>query len=65
IEESELPNIFEPFYRVDKCRSKYIKGSGLGLSIVDSIIKKHNGTIDINSKVNVGTIITINFDGYK
>lgn len=54
IEESELPNIFESFYRVDKSRSKYIKGSGLGLSIVDII-----------SKVNVGTIITINFDSYK
>lgn len=55
IAAEELPNIFEPFYRVDKSRSREIGGSGLGLSIVKTIIDKHDGTITVTSIQNVGT----------
>ncbi|MGL5694533.1 MAG: ATP-binding protein, partial [Peptostreptococcaceae bacterium] len=65
IGESELANIFEPFYRADKSRSSDIGGSGLGLSIVENVVKKHNGTINISSKVDIGTIVNISFDSYK
>lgn len=65
IDECDLGNIFEPFYRVDKSRSKDIEGSGLGLSIVDNIIKRHNGSIEISSIINVGTVITITLNSYK
>ncbi|WP_312470693.1 HAMP domain-containing sensor histidine kinase [Neobacillus sp.] len=51
-------NIFEPFYRVDKSRSQ-IGGAGLGLSIVDSIIKKHNGTITVTNNEGGGTCFKI------
>lgn len=39
--------IFEPFFRVDKSRSRQLGGAGLGLSLVDSIIKLHHGTIRV------------------
>ncbi len=47
--------IFEPFYRVDKSRSRQLGGTGLGLSTVDSIIKRHNGTIMVIDNENGGT----------
>ena len=47
IEEDELKNVFEGFYRVDSSRS--IKGSGLGLGIVKQIVEKHGGKIWLKS----------------
>lgn len=47
--------IFELFYRVDKSRSRQLDGSDLGLSTVDSIIKKHNGTITVTDNESKGT----------
>lgn len=52
-------HIFEPFYRVDTSRSRAIGGAGLGLSIVDHIIKKHNGSIEVSDNPNGGTCFTI------
>ncbi|MBH1939626.1 HAMP domain-containing histidine kinase [Mobilitalea sibirica] len=62
IPAESIDHIFEPFYRVDKSRSKAIGGSGLGLSIVKGIIDKHNGKISVNSKTGEGTIFTIEFE---
>jgi signal transduction histidine kinase len=53
IPEDELENIFEPFYRVDASRSRELGGSGLGLSIVKTIIEKHNGKVLIESEMGV------------
>ena len=39
--KEDLDQIFEPFYRVDKVRSRNLGGSGLGLSIVKEIVEKH------------------------
>ncbi|KOP70251.1 histidine kinase [Lysinibacillus sp. FJAT-14745] len=55
IPDEEKRNIFEPFYRVDKSRSRELGGSGLGLSIVQSIINKHNGKITVTDNENGGT----------
>ncbi|MEG2787270.1 MAG: HAMP domain-containing sensor histidine kinase [Romboutsia sp.] len=49
IKKEDYENIFKPFYRIDKSRSRKIGGSGLGLSIVKNIINEHNGTIDVKS----------------
>lgn len=53
--------IFERFYRVDKSHSKETGGTGLGLSIVKHAVAYHGGTIKIDSKVGVGTTITVVF----
>lgn len=62
IPDEEKKNIFEPFYRVDKSRSREMGGSGLGLSIVQSIINKHNGKITVTDNENGGTCFKIKFN---
>lgn len=59
IEKDDLPYIFDRFYKADKSRT-YNKGStGLGLSISQEIIELHNGRIEIDSEIHVGTEIKI------
>lgn len=53
ISEEELPNIFDKFYK-SKLRQN-AKGSGLGLVIAKSIVEKHEGTIEVDSKPGEGT----------
>ncbi len=59
IPPEDLQKIFNRFYRVDKARSQNIRGHGLGLSIVKSIVEAHNGRIDIRSAVDRGTTFVI------
>lgn len=52
IPQSELPYVFERFYKVDKSRSTNKESTGLGLYIVKTIIKKHGGAISVSSVEN-------------
>jgi len=54
IPEDALPHLFEKFYRVREHESK-AGGTGLGLSICKQIMQGHNGTLEVKSKVGVGT----------
>ena len=59
IPEEAKQRVFERFYRVDRGRSKKVGGTGLGLSIVKHVVNYYNGTIELDSQVNVGTRFTI------
>jgi PAS domain S-box-containing protein len=59
IAESELPRLFERFHRVSGSRSRTYEGSGIGLALVQELVKLHGGTIRVTSKVDVGTTFTI------
>ncbi|HAB32900.1 MAG TPA: histidine kinase, partial [Exiguobacterium sp.] len=61
IPQDALPKLFDKFYRVDNSETRKIGGTGLGLSICKEIVKHHNGTIDVESVVGVGSTFTIRF----
>lgn len=61
IPEKDLPFIFEPFYRVDKSRSKKTGGFGLGISLSKKIMEAHGGSIEISSRLKVGTTVFLIF----
>lgn len=59
IPEDQIDKIFEPFYCVDESRSRELGGSGLGLSIVKSVVEKHGGEIQVRSEEDVYTSVVV------
>lgn len=57
--EEELSKISEPFYRIDKARSRKAGGVGLGVSLCYQIVEAHKGKISYTSKVNQGTYVKV------
>lgn len=51
--------IFDPFFRVDKSRSRAMGGAGLGLALVDSIAKEHGGTVNVLESSEAGSTIAL------
>lgn len=65
IPEEKLKNIFERFERVETGFARTQEGSGLGLAIVKNIIEAHQGKINICSKENQGTLVSLNLPIYQ
>jgi two-component system, OmpR family, heavy metal sensor histidine kinase CusS len=63
ISSQHLPKVFDRFFRGDAARSS--QGSGLGLSIVKSIMQIHDGNISVQSDVGRGTVVTLRFPDRK
>jgi len=59
IPADQIALVTEPFYRVDKARSRKLGGAGLGLSLCQMIAQAHDGRLDIQSEVGKGTTISM------
>ncbi|MBL8119052.1 MAG: HAMP domain-containing histidine kinase, partial [Anaerolineae bacterium] len=59
IDASEIPNIFDRFYKIDQARPVQNSGTGLGLSIVKKIVEAHNGTIHVISTPGKGSTFSV------
>jgi signal transduction histidine kinase len=59
IPESDVANLFEPFFRVDRSRSKKTGGYGLGLSISKRIVEAHGGTIGVENRAPRGASFVV------
>lgn len=56
---SDLPYLFERFYRAEKSRSRARGGSGLGLAIVRSLVELHGGRVQVESSLGSGSVFTV------
>lgn len=65
IPDIDMPRLFERFYRVDKTRAREAGGSGLGLSIVNDMVARYGGEINIQSELDNGTRFTVEFPAYN
>ncbi len=55
----ELPHLFDRFHRVEGARGRTHEGTGIGLALVQELVKLHSGTIDVVSVVDAGTTFTV------
>lgn len=63
IDSRHIDKLFDRFYRVDNSRCRQMGGTGLGLTIVQKIVRLHNASISIDSVVGKGSTFTITFGG--
>lgn len=61
IPEELRERVFEPFFRVDKSRSRALGGVGLGLALVHEIVRVHDGNITVRSNPSGGTVFEVMF----
>jgi two-component system sensor histidine kinase ArlS len=61
IPEELRERVFEPFFRVDKSRSRALGGVGLGLALVHEIVRVHEGSITVRSNPSGGTVFEVMF----
>ena len=59
IPATEIPHLFERFHRVKKAQGRTFEGSGIGLSLVQELVKLHNGTIQVSSVEKEGSCFTV------
>ncbi|MBB6444392.1 sensor histidine kinase [Bacillus benzoevorans] len=61
IREEDVPYLYERFYRGEKSRDRKTGGIGIGLSIVKALVDAHKGEVKIESKLKIGTTVTVLF----
>ncbi|MBA4348283.1 MAG: hypothetical protein C0413_05495 [Clostridiales bacterium] len=61
ISDDHISRVFERFYRVDRSRNKQISGTGLGLSIVKHSAELLGATVQLQSKLGIGTTVNVSF----
>jgi signal transduction histidine kinase/DNA-binding response OmpR family regulator len=59
ISDEEVPKLFDRFYQVDSSHTREHGGTGIGLALTQELVELHHGTIDVKSKIGVGTELTI------
>ena len=59
IPETELEQVFEPFFRLEKSRSRETGGTGLGLSIARTIVRAHGGDVALTNRAEGGLFVTV------
>jgi signal transduction histidine kinase len=59
IPETELPHLFERFHRVKGARGRSYEGSGIGLALVQELVKLHGGSVRVKSEVGRGSTFTV------
>jgi len=59
IPESELPRIFERFHRIEGATGRTHEGTGIGLALVDELVRLHGGTVSVESRMGQGTTFRI------
>jgi signal transduction histidine kinase len=61
IAASALPRLMRPFVQIDGSLSRKYEGTGLGLSLVKSMVELHGGSVELASELGVGTTVTLRF----
>lgn len=59
VPEAELEQVFEPFFRLEKSRSRETGGTGLGLSIARTIVRAHGGDVALTNRTEGGLLLTV------
>jgi signal transduction histidine kinase len=60
IAAADLPHLFERFYRVQSEQARSVEGTGIGLSLVQELVRLHGGTVQVTSTLGQGTTIKVN-----
>jgi signal transduction histidine kinase len=59
VPEAELPHIFDRFHRIEGQRGRTLEGTGIGLALVNELVRLHGGSIAVESRVGTGTTVTV------
>ncbi|MBI5104510.1 MAG: response regulator, partial [Solirubrobacterales bacterium] len=59
IPAEELPHLFERFHQVQGARARSVEGAGIGLALVDELVRLHGGTVTVESEVGAGSTFTV------
>lgn len=63
LEQADAARLFEPFFRTEGARTSGTVGTGLGLTICRELVEQHGGTIDVDSEVGRGTVVSVHLRG--